>query len=204
MNNYKKQSNIVYLFKIIKYFYISLLLNNKYINLFIRKIFYYLNININNIFTKLVRNINNKNLINNIEYKPCLLLNKYLLQRINDYKLPNNDKYIFIENNLSKKYILPGIYCNKFKNYWLYPIYYKHNLFDYLDNYDINYVKKTSQLKCIDDNCKNSKNIINNLYFFPIHNLTSYKNIKYIVKKLNNIIIDDLHDIKYVDNYYFI
>lgn len=202
INNYKKQSNIFYILKIIKYFYISFILNNKYINLFIRKISNILNININNIFIKLIRNINNYDLINNITYKPCLLLEKYLLYRINNYTLPNINNQNYIENNLNKTFILPGIYCNKYKNYWLYPIYFKHNLFKYLDCNYINYVKKISQLKCIDDNCKKSKDLMNNLYFFPVNSLTSLQNIKYIVYKLNSInLYSNLSGFQ--DNYFY-
>ena len=60
-----------------------------------------------------------------------------------------------------------------------------------LDENDINYVKKISQLICIDSKCINSKNIIDNILFLPIHSKTSMRNTKYITDKLNNIIHED-------------
>ena len=120
-----------------------------------------------------------------------------MLYRINNYKLPDYSNQKYIEKNLNNKYILPGIYCNSYKSYWLYPIYYKYNLLHYLNNRDINYVNKTSQLECIDNSCKNSKDLVKNLYFFPIHSLTSFKDVKYIVNKLNSA---NIHN--YTDNYF--
>jgi len=60
-----------------------------------------------------------------------------------------------------------------------------------LDENNINYVKKISQLICIDSNCINSKNIINNIIFLPIHSKTNIRCTKYITDKLNNIIRED-------------
>jgi len=188
INKYKKQSNYSYILKLFKYFYISLILNNKFINLIIRKICYFFNININNILVKLITNINSTDLINNITYQPCFLLRKYLLSRINNYKICTNYNETYVEKNLKINYLIPGIYCNRLKNYWLFPIYCnKYNLLKNINSNDINYVKKISQLVCIDKTCKNSLDFINNVYFFPIHSLTSLKNTKYIVNKLNNL-----------------
>ena len=187
IKKYKYQYNYEYILKIIKYFYISLLLNNKYLNLFVRKISYFFNIDINNKFINLIRNIDNKKLIQNISYQPSFLLRKYILCRINNYKENNIENENYIIKKISTYYVIPGLFANNYNNYWLYPIYCKNKkeILNRIDSKNINYVNKISQLVCIDKKCINSLDIMNNILFFPIHKLTSLENIKYIIDKLN-------------------
>ena len=147
-------------------------------------------ININDLFVNLIRNIPRNDLINNITYQPCRLLTQYLLCRIKYYKDPNiiNEKYTL--DNLNKSYFIPGYQSTVSNNYWFYPIYHKNisKIINRLDEKDIHFVKKISQLICVDSKCLNSQNIINNIIFLPIHSKTNINYTKYITNKLNNAI----------------
>lgn len=189
MNNYKCQSNFFYLLKIIKYIFISLILNYKFINLFIRKLAYFFRIDVNNILIKLIRNIKSENIIYNITYKPCYLLKKYIYYRNMIYKNDENYNQVYVNNKIDKKYyIIPGS-SSKIVNYWLFPLYCKNLniVMGKLNSYEINYVRKISQLICIDKSCLKSLDIMNNLIFLPIHKLTEFKDVNKIIYLLNNI-----------------
>ncbi len=191
IKKYKYQNNYSYIVKLFKYLLISPILNNKYLNIFIRKIFILFNININYYFN-LIRNINSNNLIENIKFQQCNLLTKYILYRTNNYVDKHIINQTYILNNLiTNEYIIPGINANKFNNYWLYPLYCKNkkNVLKNIGKKDINYENKISQLICLDKKCINSQKLMDNIILLPIHYLISIKNTKYIVDKLNNIAI---------------
>ena len=200
LKRYKYQSTFSYIVKLVKYFFISFLTNNRYINLFFRRFCRICKINTTDLFVSLIRNIPAKDLINNISYQPCRLLTQYLLCRIHHYKDHSFKNETYILNNLLSPYVIPGNqinkpnnYCLLPNNYWLFPIYYHdiRKIMNKLDPNDINYVKKISQLICIDPKCINSKNIIDNIIFLPIHSKTNIRYTKYITYKLNNIINED-------------
>lgn len=200
LKRYKYQSTFSYIVKLLKYFFISFLTNNRYINLFFRRFCRICKINTTDLFISLIRNIPAKDLIKNISYQPCRLLTRYLLCRIHHYKDHNIKNETYITENLLSPYVIPGNQFNKpnsywllVNNYWLFPIYYHdiRKIMNKLDANDINYVKKISQLICIDPTCINSKNIIDNIIFLPIHSKTNIRYTKYITDKLNNIIRED-------------
>lgn len=190
LKRYKYQTTFSYICKLFKYFLISFLTNNKYINIIFRYVSRLCNINTTDLFVSLIRNIPAKDLINNISYQPCRLLTQYLLCRIQHYKDHSiiNEKYI--TDNLSSSYVIPGNKSTYPNNYWLFPIYYRNinEIMKKLDAYDINYVKKISQLICINNTCINSKDIIDNIIFLPIHSKTHLNYTKYIVNRLNFIV----------------
>jgi len=190
LKRYKYQTTFSYIIKLIKYFFISFLTNNKYINIIFRYVSRLCNINTTDLFVSLIRNIPAKNLINNISYQPCRMLTQYLLCRIQHYKDDSiiNEKYI--TDNLSSSYVIPGNKSTYPNNYWLFPIYYRNinEIMKKLDAYDINYVKKISQLMCINNTCINSKDIVDNIIFLPIHSKTQLNYTKYIVNQLNFIV----------------
>lgn len=200
LKRYKYQSTFSYIVKLIKYFFISFLTNNRYINLFFRRFCRICKINTTDLFVSLIRNIPAKDLINNISYQPCRLLTQYLLCRIQHYKDHSIKNETYISKNLLSPYVIPGhkegnsnSYWLFPINYWLFPIYYHDikKIMNKIDKNDINYVKKISQLICIDPKCINSKNIIDNIIFLPIHCKTNIRYTKYITDKLNNIIKED-------------
>ena len=185
LTKYIHQSNTKYIFKVIKYFFISLITNNKFINILTRYLCNYINIDINKIFINLIRNINSKNLIHNIRYQPCSLLINYVLYRTNNYKDNStvNEKYIV--NTLPDDFIIPGKSAT-IQNFWLFPIICKdlHSTMRMINYTSIHYINKISQLKCLDDNCKNSKYIMDNILFLPVHSLTKLSHLKYIINDL--------------------
>ena len=200
LKRYKYQTTFSYIVKLIKYFFISFLTNNRYVNVLFRYISYLCKINTTDLFVNLIRNIPAKDLINNISYQPCRLLTQYLLCRIQHYKDHSIKNETYISENLLSPYVIPGhkegnsnSYWLFPINYWLFPIYYHdiRKIMNKLDENDINYVKKISQLICIDSKCINSKNIIDNIIFLPIHCKTNIRYTKYITDKLNNIIRED-------------
>ena len=193
LKQYKYQTTFSYIVKLIKYFFISFLTNNRYINVFFRYISYLFKINITDLCVSLIRNIPAKDLINNISYQPCRLLTQYLLCRMKHYKDHSIKNETYVSNNLLLPYVIPGYQSKVSDNYWLFPIYYHdiRKIMNKLDSNDINYVKKISQLICIDPKCINSKNMINNMIFLPIHSKTNIRYTKYITDKLNNIIRED-------------
>ena len=192
LTNHAHQSNIKYILKVFKYFFISLITNNKIINILIRYLFNYINIDINKIFINLIRNINSTDLINNIRYQPCSLLRNYILYRINNYKDHSIINETYIVNSLPNDFIIPGKQAT-ILNFWLFPIICKniHSTMERINYSSIHYVKKISQLKCLDNNCKRSKYIMDNVLFLPIHSLNKLSHLKSIIKDLKNK--EDLH-----------
>ena len=193
LSKYIYQSNIKYILKIIKYFFISLIINNRFINIFVRYIFNYINIDINKLFINLIRNINSKNILNNIRYQPCSLLINYILYRTNHYKDNSTINENYIVNNLSNDFIIPGKSAT-ILNFWLFPIVCK-DLYSTIkiNNTSIHYINKISQLKCLDDNCKVSKYIIDNILFLPINSLNKLSHLKYIINHFKKIKTSQLH-----------
>jgi len=190
LKKYKYQNTFSYIVKLVKYFFISCLTNNRYVNVFFRYITHLCKINTTDLFVSLIRNIPANDLIKNFSYQPCRLLTRYLLCRIKHYKDQSIENETYITKKLLSPYVIPGNQSTKCDNYWLFPIYYHDikKITDKLDANDINYVKKISQLICIDSACSNSKNIIDNIIFLPIHSKTNVICTRYIVEKLNNII----------------
>ena len=209
MIQYKYQSNIKYIIKCIKYFYISQLFNNRIINVFIRYIMKMFKIN-ENIIVSSLRSFQSDNLISSIRQNPCNLLRNMVLYRTNNYidNARNNQLYFInkINNNYHKNiityyYKIPSI-NTYIRTWWLFPIIInKLNRLDIINQLHINNISahtSTSNLVIIDDRCKVSNNIMNNIIYLPIHHLTNKRNIDIIfdvlynnipeVYELNNII----------------
>ena len=130
----------------------------------------------------------------------CKEINSITKKEICDFGYHSIKNETYISENLLSPYVIPGHQEGNPNshwllpiNYWLFPIYYHDikKIMNKLDKNDINYVKKISQLICIDPKCINSKNIIDNIIFLPIHCKTNIRYTKYITDKLNNIIRED-------------
>ena len=197
MMKYKYMSNIKYIIRCIKYIYIYLIFNNRYINIFSRYLIKILNINENTILNSL-RSFQSNNLISSIRRNPNKLLRNIILYRTNNYidNAKTNQLYFINKINthchkniITYYYKIPSI-NTYIRTWWLFPIIlYKLNRKDILNQLHINNISAhsiTSNLIVIDDSCKVSKYIMNNIIYLPIHHLTNKRNIDIIFNVLYN------------------